>query len=105
MIRSCPEIAQTGENMTKKIIRTNSVCSAFEVCRETLRTRIKDGVWLEPISGGGWLQSEVNAVIEARAAGWGDDKIRQLVAALTAERQTAAADLYRYLQSASTVAA
>ena len=88
--------------MTKKIIKTRGVCSALDVCRETLRTRIKGRIWLEPLPGGGWLQSEVDAVISARAAGWNDDKIRQLVVALMAERQTMAADLQRYLQPAGT---
>lgn len=86
--------------MPKKIVKTDSVCSAFAVCRETLRARVKEGLSPQPLPGGGYLQSEVDAVIGARAAGWDDHKIRQLVAALLVERQTVAADLLRYLQPA-----
>ena len=86
--------------MTKKIIKTSGACGAFGVCRETLRTRAKEGLYPQPLPGGGYLQSEVDAVIDALAAGWDDGKVRQLVAALMAERQTVAADLLRYLQPA-----
>lgn len=66
---------------------------------------IADGVLPPGVSvglrGKGWNESELDAVLAARAAGWNDDQIRQLVRGLIEERQVCAAELKRFLQLAS----
>ncbi|MDM0018386.1 helix-turn-helix transcriptional regulator [Variovorax saccharolyticus] len=53
------------------------------------------------LRGKGWNESELDAVLAARAAGWNDDQVRQLVRGLIEERHVRAAELSRFLQPAN----
>lgn len=55
--------------------------------------------------GKGWAEAELDAVLAARAAGWNDDQVRQLVRGLVEERRLRAAELDRYLQPMRVTAA
>ena len=74
-----------------RIIRKPEVLEQSGFSRSTLHTRIKQQLFVPPISLGdraaGWIQSEVNAVLTAMISGKPKEEIRQLVATLTASRQ------------------
>jgi len=68
------------------------------VLKERARSRsahyldIQEGLFTKPISIGaravGWPSNEVEAINDARIAGYTDDEIRELVTRLEAERKT-----------------
>lgn len=45
----------------------------------------------------GWIEAELDDVLAARAAGWNDDEVRQLVRGLIADRTARVAELTRHL--------
>ena len=58
--------------------------------RSTIYRKIKDRLFVRPVSLGGgrvaWPANEVRAIIDARIAGKNDEQIKALVAELEAER-------------------
>ncbi|SEN73906.1 transcriptional regulator, AlpA family [Nitrosospira multiformis] len=80
--------------MRNKILRGPVVDSSTGERRSTRYARISKGLFPKPIKLGprsvGWLESEVEAINAARAAGKTDDEIRALVLKLEAARKTLA---------------
>lgn len=77
-----------------KILRGPVVDSNTGQGRSTRYVRMAQGLFPKPIKLGprsvGWLESEVEAINAARAAGKSDDEIRALVLKLEAARKTLA---------------
>lgn len=77
------------------IIRINGVKSRMGYKgNSTVYGYVKDGILTPPIKIGprasGWIQSEIDSIIDARIAGKSEEEIRKLVKNLTAKRpQTA----------------
>jgi prophage regulatory protein len=80
--------------MRYRILRGPVVDSSTGDGRSTRYDRISKGLFPKPIKLGprsvGWLESEVEAINAARAAGKTDEEIRALVLKLEAARKTLA---------------
>lgn len=79
-----------------RIERKPEVLARTGLARSTLQHRIKNGLFVPPISLGGdravgWPSHEVTAVISAMIAGRSPDDIRTLVSSLIEKRQEAVA--------------
>ena len=79
-----------------RIERKPEVTARTGIARSTLYNRIKNGLFVPPISLGGdravgWPSHEVTAVISAMIAGRSPDEIRTLVSSLIEKRQEVAA--------------
>jgi prophage regulatory protein len=74
--------------------RSPVVCQRLGQCRSTLHKHVRDGTMPPPIRLGqrwsAWFSEEIDQIVRARVAGWGKDRIRELVRELVARRQTAA---------------
>jgi prophage regulatory protein len=71
--------------MTSKILRIPQLKERLGIARPTIYVHIKKGLLPEPIKllGGtssGWLESEINKIIDAVSAGKPDDFIKAMVA-------------------------
>ena len=77
-----------------KIMRKPEVIQATGLSNTSLFERTKDGLFPTSISLGGravgFLESEVTAVVIARAAGHDDEQVRSLVKLLLAKRKESA---------------
>lgn len=86
--------------MTEQIKPAPTILRRKQVQARTGRSRsstyvdIKSGLFVSPVSIGaravGWPDNEVNEIVAARIAGKSDNEIRALVAKLEAARRTAA---------------
>ena len=79
-----------------RIERKPEVLARTGLARSTLHHRIKNGLFVPPVSLGGdravgWPSHEVTAVITAMVAGRSPDDIRTLVSSLIEKRQEMAA--------------
>ncbi len=78
-----------------KFIRTSLVTELSGLSKSTLRRRIQEGLFVPPCSLGeraiAYLESEVNTILTAMAAGKSKDELRALVSYLVEQRQQAAA--------------
>lgn len=76
---------------TYRIERKSEVITKTGLSRSTLYLRIKQGLFVPPISLGaravGWLSSETDAILGAMIAGKASDEIKVLVNTLIAERK------------------
>ncbi len=81
-------------NAQYRVNRKPEVLERLGLSKSTLANRINDQLLPPPISLGGrsvgWLEHEVIAVIQARAAGKTDEEIRFLIQSLVEERKIAA---------------
>lgn len=72
------------------ILRLPRVKAALGVSTATVYRWIACGLWPSPVRIGmtavGWLEDEVNAVMQARIAGETDDGVRALIVKLQAAR-------------------
>lgn len=77
--------------MTAQLLRLPEVERLTGIKRSTLYLRQVAGLFPRPVSLGGravaWPKHEVESINKARIAGQSDDKIRALVAKLTANRK------------------
>lgn len=82
---------------TITIGRKPHVLSLTGFKNSTLYARIKDGVFVPPISLGGrssgWVLAEVNMVLTAMVAGQSKDELKALVASLVEQRKDALKEL------------
>ena len=73
------------------IYRLPDVKTSMGLSRSTLYSRIKNGLFVKPILLGersvGWLNSEVQALLNARVMGQSDAEIKALVADLESQRK------------------
>lgn len=80
--------------MKYKMLRGPAVDRETGTSRSTRYLRIQQGLFIKPVKLGprsvGWLESEVEAINAARAAGKTDEEIRALVLKLEAARKTLA---------------
>lgn len=78
----------------KSLHRIRALCARIGFGRSTVYERIADGTITPPIRIGpkwsAWPSDEIDALLDARIAGWSDDQIRELVKRLVAERPHAA---------------
>lgn len=76
---------------TYRIERKPEVITKTGLSRSTLHLRIKQGLFVPPISLGaravGWLSFETDAILGAMIAGKASNEIRALVEKLIAERK------------------
>jgi len=83
-------------NTINPILRRPVVSQATGYSRSTLYQKIKDGLFIRPVSLGenkngntclvGWPANEIQAIITARIAGKSDDEIKKLVKSMEAAR-------------------
>lgn len=77
-------------NMQIKILRKPEVIRITGLSNTSIFERTKSGLFPSSISLGGravgYLESEISAIVTARAAGHNDEQIRQLVKVLIAKR-------------------
>ncbi len=82
------------KSITPRIERKPEVLNRTGFSNSGLYRRVKEGLFVPAVSLGersvGWLEHEVNALINAMAAGKSEDEIRSLVASLVLERRTEA---------------
>ena len=75
-----------------RMCRNDDVLRTFRYGRTTLHNRIKDGLMTPPINLGGravgFLESEVQAVLQAFVAGLTHDQIKDLVVELVNDRKS-----------------
>lgn len=80
------------ENRLPPFERKPEVLAKLGLSRSTLHLRIKQKLFVPPVSLGGravgWPVNETNAVIGAMIAGKSHEEIKSLVARLIAERKT-----------------
>lgn len=80
--------------MNLKVLRKPDVLSLTGWSRSTLHVRIKENLFVPPISLGeraiGFLAHETNSVLGAMVAGKSKEQIKALVASLVAQRAGAA---------------
>jgi prophage regulatory protein len=73
-----------------RILKRPTVEQITADTRSTIYRKIKNGLFVRPVNLGGgrvgWPANEVQAVVNARIAGQGDDQIKALVANLEAAR-------------------
>lgn len=78
--------------MTQRINRLPDVKAQMGISRSTIYASIKIGMFIKPIKLGaravGWLDSEVQAMLNARIAGKNDVQIRELVLNLELSRKS-----------------
>lgn len=74
-----------------KIERKPEVLARTGFSRSTLHLRIKENLFVPPVSLGdravGWIEHEVNAVLSAMIAGSTKDELRALVSSLVEQRK------------------
>ena len=75
----------------KKFIRMSDILEQTGLgSTSTVYARIKAGLWTKPIHLSGrasfWIEEEVEALLDAAAAGYDDEKIRALVQQLHEKR-------------------
>ncbi len=74
-----------------RILKKPEVLSSTGWSRSTLHTRIKENLFVPPISLGeraiGFLAHETNSVLAAMVAGQSKEQIKALVASLVAQRK------------------
>ncbi len=77
-----------------KLIRLPDVLSLTGICRSSLYSKIKKGLFVPPVQIGArsvaWIESEVNALLQGIVSGYDAEQIRALVADLVAARECAA---------------
>jgi prophage regulatory protein len=75
------------------LLRRRQVEAESGLPRSTLYLRMTQKLWVRPVRLGprsvGWFAHECAAINAARAAGWSDDEIKELVARLEKDRLTA----------------
>jgi prophage regulatory protein len=75
------------------ILRKPEVLAKTGLSRSTLHARIKENLFVPPISLGeravGWLSHETDTVLNAMVAGQSKDQIKVLVGSLVAQRKNA----------------
>ncbi len=80
---------------TYRIERKPEVLEKTGLSRSTLHLRIKQGLFVPPISLGaravGWLSTETDTILAAMVAGKSQAEIKQVVCQLIAARKTKAA--------------
>jgi prophage regulatory protein len=80
--------------MTHRIIRFKEVKHRDGRSKSTLYAAMADGTFPSPIKLGarsvGWLESELNAMIAARAKGFSEAEIRKFVECLVSARKDVA---------------
>lgn len=79
-----------NNNTYRRIMRKPEVIKQTGLSSSTLYQRISEGLFVKPISIGpravGFIEGEVNAVIEALIQGKSREEIKQLVIKLMSER-------------------
>ena len=75
----------------KKFIRMSDILEQTGLAStSTVYARIKAGLWTKPVHLTGrasfWLEEEVEALLDAAAAGYDDEKVRALVQQLHEKR-------------------
>jgi prophage regulatory protein len=74
-----------------QIIRKPKVLEKSSFSKSTFHTRLKQGLFVPPISLGeravGWISSEVDTCLAAMAMGKSNDEIKALVIELVEQRQ------------------
>lgn len=80
----------------KKFIRMSDILKQTGLgSTSTVYARIKAGLWTKPIRLNGrasfWLEEEVEALLDAAAAGYDDEKVRAFVQQLHEKRTNFAA--------------
>lgn len=77
-----------------RFLRRHAVTETYGIGRSTIFDHVRDGLLPPSVRLGpratGWPAGELERIFAARAAGAGDEAVRQLVAALVAARRQAA---------------
>lgn len=80
-------------HITNTILRLPAVLKATGVSRSLIYQQISEGMWPRPIRisnrSVGWLETEVQALINARVANFDSSAIRKLVRELSLKRTQA----------------
>lgn len=80
-------------NFNYRIQRKPEILSMTGFSRSTLHARIKDELFVPPISLGeravGWVSHETEAIVSAMVAGKNKDQLKALVSSLVAQRKNA----------------
>ena len=80
---------------TNKLTRIKEIKAQTKIPASTVYFHIREGLFPKPIKIGermsAWLQSEVDAIMNARIAGKSEDEIKELVKQLEAQRTGVAA--------------
>ena len=75
----------------KHLIRIRAVCERTGLGRSTVHEHVTRGLLPPAIkisrSWGAWYDHEIDQIVSARIAGWGDDQLRALVRRLIADRK------------------
>ena len=84
--------------VVNRIIRINEVKSKTgDGANSTVYGRVESGTLPPPVKIGprasGWVEAEIDSVIDARIAGKSEDEIRELVKVLIAKRQKIADEI------------
>jgi prophage regulatory protein len=87
-------------HITNTILRLPAVLKASGVSRSLIYQQISEGMWPKPIRisnrSVGWLETEVQALINARVANFDSPAIRRLVCELSLKRtQVSTLNLHR----------
>ena len=93
-VLSHPSKAQHAHQspLINRILRIKPITARYGMAQSTVYAAAKNGEFPPPIKLGerisGWLESEVDAVINARIRGESTEQIKELVKSLVAARQT-----------------
>ena len=84
-------------SLNSAIRRLPAVLALVGCSRSTLYEQIARGLWPRPvrISGRsvGWPEGEIRALLDARIAGWSDERIKSFVTHLVAKRTRFVGDM------------
>lgn len=84
---------------TIKLLRLTATAAKVAASTAGVYAQARAGIFPAPIKINGsrasaWIESEIDAVLAARAAGADDNAVRALVGRMTADRQKAAKDAF-----------
>jgi prophage regulatory protein len=77
-------------SLNTAIRRVPAVLEVVGCSKSTLYQHMAEGLWPRPVRiserSVGWPESEIQALLAARIAGWSDERIKRLVAELVGKR-------------------